>query len=125
MRDRPTQADSMPATDRITTHAIDEPVRIYWGETLLADSEMALELAETGYPPRLYIPMADVATDWLCVSDTTTHCPYKGDATYYHVHVDGEQLDDAAWCYAEPITAVEAIRGHVAFDDAALVVERG
>ncbi|RJS94098.1 DUF427 domain-containing protein [Salinisphaera sp. Q1T1-3] len=112
----------MPETDRITTEPLAARVRVHWDDTLIADSTSAIRLAERGYPDRLYVPMDDVATDALCVSDTVTKCPYKGQATYYHVHVDGDRLDDAAWSYAKPIVDVESIAGHVAFDHEALTI---
>ena len=69
-----------------------------------------LILSETGMPNRVYVPRAAV-TGTLERSETTTHCPYKGDATYWNV--DGEA--DAAWSYEEPYGEVEAIRGHLSF----------
>ena len=113
----------MSETDRIEIHNAPGPVRVTWGQRLIAETEHAQRLTETGYPPRLYIPMNAVATDWLVVSETTTHCPYKGDATYYHVQIDGDQIDDAAWCYAQPIDEVAAIAGHLAFDHEALSID--
>ena len=114
----------MSDTDRIAIHDAAGTSQVFWGEHQIAKTTAARVLAETGYPDRLYIPMDAVATDVLVVSETMTHCPYKGDATYYHVHIDGEQLDDAAWCYARPIDAVAAIAGHLAFDHHALTIER-
>lgn len=114
----------MSDNERILTRSIDARVQVRWGETALADSQAVIELDEQGYPPRLYIPMADVATDVLCVSDTLTHCPYKGDATYYHVQIDGDTLEDAAWSYPEPIADVAEIAGHVAFDHDQIEIDR-
>lgn len=118
------QTSAMSDTDRIAIRDAAGTSQVFWGERQIAQTTAALLLAETGYPERLYIPMGAVATDMLVVSDTMTYCPYKGDATYYHVHIDGEQLDDAAWCYAQPIEAVAAIAGHLAFDHHALTIQR-
>ncbi|MEJ2760861.1 MAG: DUF427 domain-containing protein [Gammaproteobacteria bacterium] len=85
------------------------------GDTLIADTRNALELRETGYPTRQYIPRADVAMRYLQRSKMITHCPFKGDATYYSVNIDGTTIKDAAWSYEEPIEAMEKIRGHIAF----------
>lgn len=113
----------MSETDRIRLSKASGTVRVYWGDQWIAETQRARCLTETGYPDRLYIPMDDVAADTLVVSETTTHCPFKGDATYYHIHIDGDQLDDAAWCYAKPISEVADIAGHLAFDHAALVIQ--
>ena len=118
------QTNAMSDTDRIAIHDAAGTAQVFWGKHRIARTTAARVLTETGYPERLYIPMDAVATDVLVVSETMTHCPYKGDATYYHVHIDGEQLDDAAWCYARPIDAVAAIAGHLAFDHHALTIER-
>jgi uncharacterized protein (DUF427 family) len=48
-------------------------------------------------------------------TDTTTYCPYKGDASYYSLLVDGAELTDAVWTYETPYPAVAQIGGHVAF----------
>jgi uncharacterized protein (DUF427 family) len=51
----------------------------------------------------------------LKASDTETYCPFKGDASYYHVVTDGGTVDDVIWTYEQPYPAVAAIAGHVAF----------
>ena len=48
-------------------------------------------------------------------SDTTTHCPWKGTASYYNLHVDGKVIQDAAWYYPEPKDAARNIKGYLAF----------
>jgi uncharacterized protein (DUF427 family) len=62
-----------------------------------------------------YFPKSDVKEDFLSPSDTTTVCPWKGTANYYTVQVEGEEGKDAAWYYADPKPAAEAIKDHVAF----------
>ncbi|WP_031467505.1 DUF427 domain-containing protein [Sciscionella sediminilitoris] len=65
------------------------------GETV-ADSERAVTLAETGYPLRHYLPRADVRMELLTRSETSTHCPFKGDAEYFGY----PGYPDVAWSYA-------------------------
>jgi uncharacterized protein (DUF427 family) len=48
-------------------------------------------------------------------STTTTHCPWKGDASYFHVVVDEKRADDAAWFYPETTAAAQGIRSYIAF----------
>ena len=62
-----------------------------------------------------YFPMSSVAIDVLEPTDRSTHCPWKGDASYYDVVVSGERAENAAWHYPEPKEAASHIEGHVAF----------
>ena len=70
------------------------------------------------------VELADVAAAALSRSDTTTYCPYKGDASYYDVTAAGDTIDDVIWTYEQPYPAVAGIAGHVAFypDKADVVV---
>lgn len=85
------------------------------GDTIVADTTSSLVLRESTYPPVHYIPLQDVNPDLLLASDSQTYCPYKGDASYYHLTVDGRQLTDAVWTYRTPNDPVREIAGHVAF----------
>jgi uncharacterized protein (DUF427 family) len=83
---------------------------------LVADTTTALELQEATLPAVQYIPFSDVVQDVLIRTDTSTYCPFKGDASYYSVTTaSGETVDDVIWTYEEPYPAVAAIAGHVAF----------
>lgn len=83
---------------------------------LVADTTAALELREATLPAVQYIPLGDVAQDRLIRTDTSTYCPFKGDASYYSVRTsNGEVVDDVIWTYEQPYPAVAAIAGHVAF----------
>jgi uncharacterized protein (DUF427 family) len=91
-------------------------VSVRSGSTVIAETDRALELRESDYPPVLYIPLADVNRRGLRASNEHTYCPYKGEASYYDVLPDdGDALSGAVWYYPEPYGAVEAIRDHVAF----------
>jgi uncharacterized protein (DUF427 family) len=87
------------------------------GTQVVADTARALTLREAGYPPVYYIPLEDVDQTLLTPTDTQTYCPYKGDASYYTIDLDGggSSLTDAVWTYREPYEAVAPIAGHVAF----------
>jgi uncharacterized protein (DUF427 family) len=83
---------------------------------LVADTTAALELREASLPAVQYIPIGDVARDKLTHTDTSTYCPFKGDAGYYSVTTSaGETVEDVIWTYEQPYPAVAAIAGHVAF----------
>lgn len=81
----------------------------------LAASDHAVVLAETGLPPRYYFPRDDVRMDLLTPTATRSHCPFKGDASYWSVTAGGQVHEDLVWSYPEPITQSEGIRGLVCF----------
>jgi uncharacterized protein (DUF427 family) len=85
------------------------------GDQVVADTTAALALRESNYPAVSYIPLADVDQAFLKASDTTTYCPYKGDASYYTLVTGDAEFQDAIWTYREPYPAVADIAGHVAF----------
>jgi uncharacterized protein (DUF427 family) len=62
-----------------------------------------------------YIPFEDVEQDRLTRTDTSTYCPYKGDAGYYSVSTAAGTVEDVIWTYDQPYPAVAQIVGHVAF----------
>lgn len=82
---------------------------------VVADTDNALTLQEASYPAVQYIPLADVNREMLRRSDTSTYCPFKGDAGYYSVVTPAGTVDDAIWTYEQPYDAVAAIAGHIAF----------
>jgi len=100
------------AKSRITLHPHTRRVRIFDGDILIADTCQAIELRERGYPPRYYLPRADVDMSKLSVSSTVTHCPFKGDTTYYSL----PGMADVTWSYERPIDEMTAISGRLAFD---------
>jgi uncharacterized protein (DUF427 family) len=106
----PTEAHPItvePTGKQVTVRVIGEVV---------AETDEALTLQESTYPAVQYIPLRDVVQDRLRRSDTETYCPYKGEASYYHVVTEGGQtIDDAIWTYEKPYPAVAQIAGHVAF----------
>jgi len=114
MTDRPVL---QPTADHpITVEPTGKRVTVWVNGELVADTDAALTLRESTYPAVQYVPMADVASDRLRRSDTATYCPFKGDASYYHVvTADGATVDDAIWTYEQPYPAVADIAGHVAF----------
>jgi uncharacterized protein (DUF427 family) len=62
-----------------------------------------------------YFPPDSIKREYFADSDVTTHCPWKGDAKYYDVVVDGKIADYAAWYYPEPKDAARNIKDHIAF----------
>ena len=84
------------------------------GETI-ATSRKALRLSEPPYPAVFYIPFADVDFAKLAKTTHSTHCPYKGDASYWSVLPAGKAGENAMWAYEAPYDESAAIRNHAAF----------
>jgi uncharacterized protein (DUF427 family) len=85
------------------------------GGRKIADTRSALTLREASYPPVHYIPREDVDMAVFSRTETSTHCPYKGDASYFTAVVDGKAAGNAAWSYEQPYEAMAQIRGLLAF----------
>jgi uncharacterized protein (DUF427 family) len=82
---------------------------------VIADSTRALVLRAPGTPDVQYVPRDDVDMTRLIRSERTTHCPYKGDASYWSIRTGRRVVDDAVWSYEVPYPDVAAIAGHLAF----------
>ena len=61
------------------------------------------------------IPVTDAVAMLLQRTERTTHCPYKGDASYYSIVADGKTLENSIWTYETPFPAMTEITGHLAF----------
>src|SRR6478672_8074147 len=115
----------MSAGHTVTITPTDSRVEVRVGDELLAATDRALRLDETGLPPRYYVPKDDVRTDRLHLTTFHTTCPFKGEASYWSVTVDGERHDGIVWAYETPIEAAAAIAGYLSFypDRAAVTVD--
>ncbi|MDJ0460110.1 DUF427 domain-containing protein [Streptomyces sp. H27-C3] len=102
---------------RITIEEGTTPVRVVRDGQVLAESGSPLVLRETGCPARYYLPPEDVRTELLIDSGTRTHCPFKGDASYWSV----PGAADLVWAYPEPKDDVVAIKDHFCFYDTEVV----
>jgi len=87
-------------------------VRVRVGGEMIADTAHALLLEEGSLPPVFYIPRGDVHMERLTPTATRSHCPFKGDASYFGAKGGAS---DVAWSYETPIAAAAAIAGHLAF----------
>ncbi len=102
---------------RVDLVASDRHVRVVVGDRAVAESDHPVVVFETGLPPRYYLPCEDVEMSLLVASDTITRCPYKGEASYYSLRLDGELFEDLVWVYPEPLPGKERIAGRLAFDE--------
>ncbi len=90
-------------------------VRVIVAGKTIADTTDALSLREASYPPVIYVPRKDVDMAALEKTTLSTHCPYKGDASYFSIPAGGARSKNAIWSYEDPFDAVLAIKDHVAF----------
>ena len=90
-------------------------VRVTFRDQVIADTTRALTLREASYPPVQYIPRANTAMDLLKPTAHTSHCPYKGDASYFTIVAAGGTADNAVWSYEQPFPAMAEIAGYLAF----------
>lgn len=90
-------------------------VRVIVDGTVIADSRRAVRVLETSHPPAWYVPPEDVRTDLLQPTERRTACEFKGQASYFHVSVEGRARREAAWTYARPLPGYEAIAGYISF----------
>ena len=81
-----------------------------WNNTVIAESDETV-IVEGNH----YFPTDSIRTEFFEESSTETVCGWKGIASYYHVVVNGQRDEDAAWYYAAPKPAAENIQNHVAF----------
>lgn len=78
--------------------------------TVIAESD-DIEIVEGN----AYFPISALDRQFVLESDHSTHCPWKGDASYWHLEVDGERAANAVWHYSSPKAGAEAIADRVAF----------
>jgi len=81
---------------------------------VLADSPSSMIAFETGLVPRYYVPMTTLNQEVLRPSETVTHCPYKGAATYWSVQIGDQLHEDLIWGYRTPFPEVQKITGMAA-----------
>ena len=106
----------LPGPDHpITIAANPRRVRVLFGGHLIADTAGALTLTEAAYKPVHYVPREDASMMHLARTEHHTHCPYKGEATYYSIVRDGRVAENAVWSYEDPYPAMNAIKGYLGF----------
>ena len=106
----------LPGPDHpITIERNPRRVRVTFGGKVVAETNRALRLKEASYPAVQYIPREDAHMELFTRTENLTHCPYKGDASYYTLQVDGKAAENAVWSYETPYPAVGQIKEHLAF----------
>lgn len=114
----------IPGPDHpITIEPTPRRVRISVDGVVIAETDKALTLKESTYPPVQYIPRADANQALLSATDHHTYCPYKGDASYLSINTGKRTIENAIWSYEDPYDAVKPIAGHLAFYSNKVTVE--
>lgn len=112
-------------TSKITIRKADGTWSVRAGGAVLGESSDALELSEGDFPSVIYFPRGDIAMAFLDSTDKTTHCPHKGDASYFSVVTKSTTLENVAWSYEDPSEDAARIKDHLAFyTDGQVTVEQ-
>jgi uncharacterized protein (DUF427 family) len=90
-------------------------VRAFAHGHVIADTADAITLKEADYPAVQYFPKDDVEMGFFARTDKHTTCPYKGEASYFTMKLEGHIHENVAWSYEDPYPAMEEIRGRIAF----------
>jgi uncharacterized protein (DUF427 family) len=105
-----------PAADAgITIAPNPNRVIVRLGGAVIADTIRALVMRAPGTPDQPYIPREDVDMTRLVRTDLVTHCPYKGDASYWSIQSGPRLVENAVWSYETPYDDVAPITGYLAF----------
>ncbi len=100
---------------RITVAPFKGTVEVRLEGNRIARSNSAVILREGTYPPVHYIPLADVDPALIRRSEHASHCPFKGQASYWNIVVGDHEIDNAMWGYETPYDEMLEIAGLVAF----------
>ena len=85
-------------------------MKAVWNNTVIAESN-ATKVIEGNH----YFPPESIKKEYFKPSGTHTTCPWKGEASYYSLEVDGKTNADAAWYYPKTKDMAKQIEGYVAF----------
>ena len=106
----------IPGPDHpITISPNPKRIRVSADGVVIAETTHALTLKEASYPAVQYVPRQDANMAVLEKTARTTHCPYKGDASYFSIKANGKTLENSIWTYETPFPAMTEISGHLAF----------
>lgn len=100
---------------RIEIHPYDGDLEVTIAGQKITKINGALILEESKYQPAHYITKSALPKQMLEPSDHTTFCPFKGEASYYHLIHDGNIYENAVWSYQTPYDEVYAIKDYLAF----------
>jgi uncharacterized protein (DUF427 family) len=97
---------------RIFFHDYPRRLRALVGDHVVLDTLGAKLLHETGHLPVPYVPLDDFDAELLDRTDHTTHCPFKGDASYWSVRAGDSVVENAVWAYEDPLPEASWLKGY-------------
>jgi len=100
---------------RVETKPADARVRVMFNGEVIANSRDAIRLDESKYAPVYYLPRKDVKMERLTRTTHSTHCPFKGEASYYTLSTGGRSVANAVWSYEQPYDEMSVIKERLAF----------
>ncbi len=100
---------------RVEIHPYDGLVNIEISSEIVQQVHGVLILKESGYEPVFYMAKSHFPSNFLEASEHSTHCPFKGDASYYHLSHRNKTYENAVWSYANPFDEAIAIKDYIAF----------
>jgi uncharacterized protein (DUF427 family) len=113
--DEPVYTHARDPHTRVDILASSRHVRVELDGVTVADSRQPRILFETGLPPRYYLPLTDLRMDLLRPSEASSHCPYKGTASYWSVDTGRAEHRDVVWTYRYPLPESQRIAGLASF----------
>jgi uncharacterized protein (DUF427 family) len=113
--DEPVYTHARDPHKRVDILASSRHVRVELDGVTVADSRQPRILFETGLPPRYYLPLTDLRMDLLRPTETSSHCPYKGTASYWTVDTGPAEHRDVVWMYRTPLPESQKIAGLACF----------
>ena len=108
-------ADGSHVGYRVTLEPCARRIRGEVGGERIVDSDRALVMHETRLAPVYYFPRDDVRMDLMEKTAHRTHCPFKGNASYWTLKAGGREARNVVWAYEEPYDEAEGVRDFVAF----------
>ena len=113
--DEPVYTHARDPHTRVDILASTRHVRVELDGVTVADSRQPRILFETGLPPRYYLPLTDLRMDLLRPSEASSHCPYKGTASYWSVDTGRSEHRDVVWMYRYPLPESQKVAGLACF----------
>lgn len=102
--------------DKLSIEPFAGTVTVRFSDAIIASTERAKIVRESGHDPVYYVPFDDIYFELLEKTDKTTRCPLEGTASYWRVHAVGASAEDFMWSYETPIASALELAAHGAFD---------
>lgn len=110
-----TSESSTGTAYRVVVKPSDKRIRVVFAGVTIADSTDAVVLYETRLPPVYYFPRKDVRMEDLQRTEHHTHCPFKGNASYWNIHVGDALAENVVWAYESPLQEAQDVCDYMAF----------